>query len=265
MKRLIFALLALAMVLALCACGAAPAEPTASPAPAGTPQPAIATAGPDGTPVPAPETTPTPTAEPMPEYTPAPTPEATETPAETAPPAAVVITTPAPSQAPEPAPEPTPEPTPAAEPYSVQTADTVLTVRGDALAREWYFTLAELQSAGGYTAADYFSRGKDPQEATNSFEGIDLQYLLETVVGVSDYKKITVRASDGYAYGCSRSSVNMAYINEQVEGSALKMILAWSEDGAPITLRLVMGQMTAGEYNRTNFVRSVTEIEVKAG
>lgn len=261
MKRLIFALLALVMALALCACGAAPAEPTASPAPAGTPQPAIATAGPEGTFVPAPETTPTPTAEPMPELTPAPTPEATETPAETAPPVAVVITTPAPSQAPE----PTPEPTPAPEPYSVQTADTALTVRGDALAREWYFTLAELQSAGGYTAADYFSRGKDPQEATNSFEGIDLQYLLETVIGVSDYKKITVRASDGYAYGCSRGSVNMTYINEQVEGSALKMILAWSEDGAPITLRLVMGQMAAGEFNRTNFVRSVTEIEVKAG
>ena len=247
MKRLIFALLALVMALALCACGAAPAEPAASPAPAGTPQPAIATAGPEGTFVPVPETTPTPTAEPMPELTPAPTPEATETPAETAPPVAVVITTPAP------------------EPYSVQTADTVLTVRGDALARAWYFTLAELQSAGGYTAADYFSRGKDPQEATNSFEGIDLQYLLETVIGVSDYKKITVRASDGYAYGCSRGSVNMTYINEQVEGSALKMILAWSEDGAPITLRLVMGQMAAGEFNRTNFVRSVTEIEVKAG
>lgn len=262
MKRLISALLALALALAFCACGAAPAEPTASPVPAGTMQPAIATAGPDGTPAPAPETTPTPTAEPMPEYTPAPTPEATETPAETAPPVTVVITTPAPSQTPEPTPEAAETP---AEPYSVQTADTVLTVRGDALAREWYFTLAELQSAGGYTAADYFSRGKDPQEATTSFEGIDLQYLLETVIGVSDYKKIAVRASDGYAYGCSRSSVNMTYLNEQVEGSALRMILAWSEDGAPCALRLVMGQMTAGEYNRTNWVRSVTEIEVKAG
>ncbi len=260
MKRLTSALLALAMALALCACGAAPAEPTPSPVPEETARPAIATAGPDGTPEPAPEATPA-------AETPAPTsaPEPTETPAETAPPVAVVITTPAPSQAPESTPEPSPEPTPEAEPYSVQTADTVLTVRGDALAREWYFTLAELQSAGGCTAADYFSRGKDPQEATNSFEGIDLQYLLETVIGVSDYKKITVRASDGYAYGCSRSSVNMTYINEQVEGSALKMILAWTQDGAPCALRLVMGQMTAGEYNRTNWVRSVTELEVKAG
>ena len=261
MKRIVFALLALAMALTLCACGAAPAEPTLAPVPEETARPAIATAGPDGTPEPTPAATPDASEAPAPTSAP----EPTETPAETAPPVAVVIATPAPSQAPEPTPEPAPEPTPAAEPYSVQTADTVLTVRGDALAREWYFTLAELQSAGGYTAADYFSRGKDPQEATNSFEGIDLQYLLETVIGVSDYKKITVRASDGYAYGCSRSSVNMTYLNEQVEGSALKMILAWSEDGAPIALRLVMGQMTAGEYNRTNWVRSVTEIEVKAG
>lgn len=256
MKRLTSALLALAMALALCACGAAPAEPTPSPVPEETARPAIATAGPDGTPEPAPEATPA-------AETPAPT--SAPEPTETAPPVAVVITTPAPSQAPESTPEPTPEPTPEAEPYSVQTADTVLTVRGDALAREWYFTLAELQSAGGYTAADYFSRGKDPQEATNSFEGIDLQYLLETVIGVSDYKKITVRASDGYAYGCSRSSVNMTYLNEQVEGSALKMILAWTQDGAPCALRLVMGQMAPGEYNRTNWVRSVTELEVKAG
>lgn len=252
MKRLVCTLAALATALALCACGSAAPVTTAEP----SETPAI-TAAPSETPaLPEAEPTPAPTPEAAPEPTPEVTPEPTETPAA---PDDAVVTTPSPSQA------PAPEPTMAAEPYSVRTADTALTVQGSAASRAWYFTLAELQSAGGYVAADYFSRGKDPQEMTTSFEGIDLQYLLETVVGITDYKKITVRASDGYAYSCSRGSVGMTYLNEQVEGSALRMILAWSEDGAACPLRLVMGQMAAGEYNRTNWVRSVTEIEVKAG
>jgi len=152
-----------------------------------------------------------------------------------------------------------------AEPYSIKTESTVLTVRGSELAREWHFSLAELQSLGGQFSGEYFSRGKDPQEMTTAFAGIKVQYLIESVVGVSSYKKAVFTASDGYAASFSRSAVNASYINENVPGSSLPMIIAWAEDGAFCPLRLVMGQQIEGEYNRTNWVSGVITIEIKAG
>ena len=248
------ATLIILLSLLLCACGstktpaptqtppAAAAEPTAEPTVEPTTEPT-----PEPTESPAPADTPEPTAEPTPDATPVPMPDVTPTPE----PAASVE-------------EPTPTETPEALLYSVKTTDTVLTVKGTAAGREWYFTLAELQSLGGYVAADYFSRGKEPQEMTTSFEGISVQYLFESVMGLADYKKATFRATDGYSVSFSKSAVGMTYMNEQDESAQLKMILAWRQDGEDITLRLAMGQMAAGEYNRTNWARGVCEIEVKS-
>jgi hypothetical protein len=191
-----------------------------------------------------PEETPIPTPEQTPDPTPAPAPESTP--------------------ASDPTPAPTPDPTPAPDPYSVQTAGTILTVRGSALDREWYFSLSDLQSMGGTFSGDYFSLGKEPVEMTNSFTGIRVSYLLEQIMGISTYKKATFTASDGYAGSWSRGMVNSMLMNEKDPSASLPMILAWTEDGAPCSLRLVMGQQLEGEYNRTNWVRSVVTIEVKA-
>jgi hypothetical protein len=157
-------------------------------------------------------------------------------------------------------PEPTPEPEP--EPYSEKTADTVLTITGAGVDRDYYFTLSQLQSLGGVFEDDYFSRGKDPKTATTHYKGISVSYLLD-VVGASG-KKATFTASDGYAVSYSMSAISASYIDETVPGKSLKMILAWQEDYASCALRLVMGQNIEGEYNRTNWVREVIEIEVKA-
>ena len=274
MKKYI-ALILIAAALLLCACGAVPAalEQTATPA-AETAVPASAL--PETSPQPeetvpaaseAPQTSEAPAVTAAPEETSAPTetPAPSEVPDTVTPPAAenTPAPTPVPSEAPA-APEETAMPETDA-PYAVKTADTVLTVTGAALTREWYFTLSELQSLGGYVEADYFSRGKDPKELTQTYAGIDVQYLLGTVVGCTDYKKAAFRASDGYSVSYSRGAVGMTYINEMVPDAALRMILAWTEDGSPCGLRLVMGQQTAGEYNRTNWVRNVCEIELKAG
>ena len=151
-----------------------------------------------------------------------------------------------------------------AEPYSERTPSTVLTVHGSALEREWYFSIYDLQCMGGAVSADYFSRGKEPQEMTTSFTGILVSYLLEQVIGIGSYKKVTFTASDGYAGSYSQGAVDMSYINEQDPSSTLWMILAWSEDGAPCSLRLVMGQQLEGEYNRTYWVRDVVDMEIRA-
>jgi len=160
--------------------------------------------------------------------------------------------------------EPDESPAEPAAPYSERTSATVLTVGGSALDREWHFSLYDLQSLGGVISADYFSRGKEPQEATTSFTGVSVQHLLEDVIGLGSYKKVTFTASDGYAGSYSQGAVNMSYINEKDPSSVLWMILAWSEDGAPCALRLVMGQQLEGEYNRTYWVRDVVYMDVKA-
>lgn len=160
----------------------------------------------------------------------------------------------------EPAPAPAPAPPPA--PYSQPTADTVLTVSGSALDRDWYFSLSDLQSLGGAYSDSYFSRGKEPQEATTSFSGIMVSYLLDSVIGAS-YSKATFTASDGYAGSYGPGAVDAWYINEKDPSAFLPMILAWTEDGSPCGLRLVMGQQIAGEYNRTYWVRDVITVTLQ--
>lgn len=158
--------------------------------------------------------------------------------------------------------EPAPAPAPPPAPYSQLTADTVLTVSGSALDRDWYFSLSDLQSLGGAYSGSYFSRGKDPQEATTSFSGIMVSYLLDSVIGAS-YSKATFTASDGYAGSYGPGAVDAWYINEKDPSASLPMILAWTEDGSPCGLRLVMGQQIAGEYNRTYWVRDVITVTLQ--
>ena len=169
---------------------------------------------------------------------------------------------PEPKPEPEPGPEPEPEPAPAPEPYSEPSDETILTVYGASLSHDWYFSLSDLMDLGGTVGADYFSRGKEPQEATNYFVGISVSYLLEQVVGAWDLSKAVFIAGDGYTAGHSRSAIDASYINEQDPSAVLSMILAWSEDGAPCALRLVMGQQIEGEYNRTYWTRGIVSIEV---
>lgn len=205
---------------------------------------------PEGTVEPTPAPTPTPEPDAEAEVQAGPTPESTPEPA--------------PESTPEPTPESAPEPTPEPEPYSQKTDDTVLSITGTALSREWYFTLAELQNLGCTYEGDYFSRGKEPQEMTTHFIGIELAPFFRDVLGLDSYKKAVFTSTDGYKCALGKSAVEMTYINEKDSSAQLPMILAWSEDDAAITLRLVMGQSIEGEYNRTNWVRSVCEVEIRA-
>lgn len=154
-------------------------------------------------------------------------------------------------------------PAPAAAPYSQKTGDTVLTITGNATDRAWYFTLSDIQNLGGTVSDNYFSLGKDPVESTDHYTGISVQYLIEQVMGITNYKKVNFTATDGYSGSYSRSAVNKAYYNELTKSNTLHMILAWDENGAPCTFRLVMGQQVSGEYNRTFWVQNVNSVEVK--
>ena len=82
-----------------------------------------------------------------------------------------------------------------------------------------------LQSLGGAYSGSYFSRGKEPQEATTSFSGIMVSYLLDSVIGAS-YSKATFTASDGYASSYGPGAVDAWYINEKDPSASLPMIFS---------------------------------------
>ncbi len=266
MKRILLISL-IFIILLLGACGKTPSSESQSDNPdgvsdsSGTQSPDISdlvspsdtadTAEPSVTPSPT-ETLPSPETPSLPEHssTPEPSPEVSESPS----------SEPEESQSPAPS-EPPLEPS---DPYSELTDDTVLTVSGRALDRDYYFTLDELQKIGGYVEEDYFSRSSDPKESTDHFIGISIRYLIENVIGIADYKKASFTSADGYAVSYSKSAINASYIDETDSSKSLQMILAWSENNSPCTLRLVMGQMIEGEYNRMNWVRSVTNIDITA-
>lgn len=292
MRKIKIIALLLTIIMLFCACAekAQPAEapeapaPTATEAPIDTPEvteapaPSQAPETPEPTeeaepeieaepePLDSPEAIPEPegTVEPTPAPAPTPTPEPEAEAEVQADPTPESTPEPAPEPTPEPTPESAPEPTPEPEPYSQKTDDTVLSITGTALSREWYFTLAELQNLGCTYEGDYFSRGKEPQEMTTHFIGIELAPFFRDVLGLDSYKKAVFTSTDGYKCALGKSAVEMTYINEKDSSAQLPMILAWSEDDAAITLRLVMGQSIEGEYNRTNWVRSVCEVEIRA-
>lgn len=247
MKRLVFS--ALVLIFLLCSCGKAP-QGTAEPSPPASASVAVSPADraeesfePSRPPAQSGE----------PEETPAGDPSFSASPAGESPAA---------SESPAQSQTPVQSPAAEAEAYGVKSADTVLTVTGGALSRDYYFTLAELQSAGGFVEADYFSRGREPQEETNRFCGVGVRHLLESVIGLSDYGKAVFTASDGYSVSFPRSGVNAAYLDETDPSQTLCMILAWSKDSAACPLTLVMGQSVEGEYNRMYWARDVVTLEV---
>jgi len=134
------------------------------------------------------------------------------------------------------------------------------------VAKTTSFTVAQLKSMAT-VAANYFSRGKDPKEATTAFVGVRLTDIL-SAAGVSpDASRVTITASDAYSASFTMRQVRADYIDETNPGVKLPMIIAYSEDGAEYTgahpFRLVMGQSVAGDYNRQYWVKMVVTITVE--
>jgi DMSO/TMAO reductase YedYZ molybdopterin-dependent catalytic subunit len=116
-------------------------------------------------------------------------------------------------------------------------------------------------------AADYFSRAKDPKEATNAFVGVRLTDILAVARPARDARRVTIKASDAYSAGFTLRQVKADYIDETRPGVVLPMIIAYSEDGIAYTganpFRLVMGQALEGDYNRQYWVRMIVSITVE--
>jgi len=128
-----------------------------------------------------------------------------------------------------------------------------------------YLTVAQLKKMRTVTA-DYFSRGHDPDEDTNSFVGVRLSDILDGAGLAKGASRVTITAADAYSATFTLRQVDASYIDETRPGVSLPMIIAYSQDGAALTganpFQLVVGQSVAGDYNRQFWVRSVVSITV---
>lgn len=142
-----------------------------------------------------------------------------------------------------------------------------LAIEGIGVAQSLNLSFNEIKKMGQETYT-YFSRGKDPKEAYNTFTGIQLITLLQKAGLKDDAKKVKIIGADGYSASFSLSAVKELRIDETDASKKLPMLIAFSEDGNQlakdsIPCKLVMGQEFEGDYNRQYWVKKVVKIVVE--
>ena len=94
---------------------------------------------------------------------------------------------------------------------------------------------------------------------TSEVEGAYVENILKDVIGLkSNAAKITFTASDGYKKTFDVAEMSAADL------AGLKPMLAWKEDGVKINLKLVLGQKTEGESNKSKWVSDIVSVTVTA-
>ncbi|MGI6492548.1 MAG: molybdopterin-dependent oxidoreductase [Pelotomaculum sp.] len=151
-----------------------------------------------------------------------------------------------------------------------KTTEKAILIKGSGVAKEVTVTLSQLQAmtdqVAGYT---YFSRGKEPKTAYNTYKGVKLSNLISLAGLKEDAQKVLVTGADGYTASFSLIDVKAMLMDETDTSKSLPMLIAYAEDGKLLdfaggcSFRLVMGQKCEGDYNRQYWVRDVCTIVVQ--
>jgi DMSO/TMAO reductase YedYZ molybdopterin-dependent catalytic subunit len=151
-----------------------------------------------------------------------------------------------------------------------QSTEKGILIKGSGVAKEIKVTLSQLQGMGEQIEEHtYFSRGKEPKTAYNTYRGVRLANLINLAGLQPDAQKVLVVGVDGYTASFSLSEVEAMLMDETVPGKSLPMLIAFAEDGKLLDsagdypFLLVMGQKWEGDYNRQYWVREVCSIVVQ--
>ncbi|MGN0704425.1 MAG: hypothetical protein ACI4LD_07690, partial [Lentihominibacter sp.] len=132
---------------------------------------------------------------------------------------------------------------------------------GEGLAKDAYFTVKGLKNAEGIKVQTltYAWQNSSGNTGTSEVEGAYVENILKDVIGLkSNAAKITFTASDGYKKTFDVAEMSAADL------AGLKPMLAWKEDGVKINLKLVLGQKTEGESNKSKWVSDIVSVTVTA-
>lgn len=165
----------------------------------------------------------------------------------------------------------------AADKFNQPGPDTILTLAGNGLNREFYLSLDDLKSLpGGYAEECYSLVNNYPTRKFMSAKGIDLIWLLNQAGLKNSARSILVEASDGYKAAMTREQLLSKRYRypELLKGStaggiAVKPILAWATaEGQDLSkvkegdLRLAVGQIGLNDVNTAVGVQMVAKITV---
>ena len=132
---------------------------------------------------------------------------------------------------------------------------------GEGLKKDAYFTVKGLKNAEGIKVQTliYAWQNSSGATGTSEVEGAYVENILKDVIGLkSNAAKITFTASDGYKKTFDVAEMSAADL------AGLKPMLAWKEDGVKINLKLVLGQKTEGESNKSKWVSDIVSVTVTA-
>ena len=153
--------------------------------------------------------------------------------------------------------EPEPEVKPAGD---ATPEDAALTITGDALARDGYFSIKGIKNAEGIVkiTAVFPWVNSVGTSSSSAVEGATIENILNDVIGLADGAEIgTVEAisSDG------RSTIYSAdeILNTDISGN--KAMFIWKEDGGNVQ-KTIVGQFAEGEQNRGKWAKDVIKIVV---
>ena len=133
-------------------------------------------------------------------------------------------------------------------------------------------TLSDMKHMeAGVEEASYFSLNSYGTRDRTNFKGVWLWYLLQQSVEFKpNASTVTLVAEDGYQVTYSLEEVQREdYLDEENPGATLKMIIAWEQEGEPLSgeegnpLQLVVGQRETGDVNKPYWVRNISRILVE--
>ena len=145
-----------------------------------------------------------------------------------------------------------------AEPIGDATAETAaLTITGDALARDGYFTIKGIKNQEGINRVDatFHTLNSSGTEADVTVQGATLENIVN-LLGLADgaeIESVTIISTDGRE---TTYTAKQAF-DEDIQGN--KAMFIWTEGTEKVT-KICRGQMTADDVNRSAWAKDVNKI-----
>lgn len=138
--------------------------------------------------------------------------------------------------------------------------DAALTITGDALKRDGYFSIKGIKNAEGIVKTDATFNWQNSSGTTGSsvVQGATLENIFKDVVGLADgaeIESVEAISSDGWSTSYTADQV----LNADLSGN--KAMFIWTEDGAKIQ-KVIVGQFAEGEANKSKWAKDVVKIVV---
>lgn len=152
---------------------------------------------------------------------------------------------------------------PAVEPAGDATPeDAALTVTGDALERDGYFSIRGIKNADGIvkTDATFSWMNSSGTTGTSDVQGATLENIFNDVVGMkegAEVDSVDIYSSDGHKITYTAQQA----LSEDREGN--KAMFIWTE-GADKVQKVIVGQFAENENNRSLWAKDVNKIVVNA-